>query len=181
MKFVVKLESEDLVDFNVFHLTSNEVSKKTYNKQRIIASLIVLGVGAITTYLTKSNQLLVMLVTASLAVFTFLNYPNTIKKSIKKKVKAEVKKGTFDNTLIDVETVISKSGITQGVGENKMELKWSEVARVFNFSDTSYIYSSSYAIIVPHRCLDEKQLKDFVEIILENVDNDNVLDVTMKK
>lgn len=176
MKIDIEINEQDLIDFNVFHIINNEASKAAFNKQRLITTIIIGFIGSFGAMFTPSpNRILMIILTAGLAYFTYTNFFKSLAGSIAKRTKKEVASGRFNDTLKSIETTFDEVGITQGKASNKLLQKWEGVSKVFFEKNAFYIYAGDMALVYPYRFFSEDEQAELIEIINRHVNNDFII------
>lgn len=169
MEIKYKLDTEDFINFNLYHIEFNEAIKKQLQKQRIVGSVLILLVGLVMAYFAKNSQMIIAVAMILMAGFWYLNFPRTVQGRIRKSTEKGIKNGQLANLLHEITINISEDGVEESNEETTFNTKWENIKQYVTINNYLYLFlENNNAILIPKRALDIDQLEDLDNLIRSN-------------
>ncbi len=159
---------EDIIDFNLFHMTHSPSTKRQLLLMRVLtgalAAIPVFGIGYL-LYHSINASTLVLSILAGFVAFAF--YPQANRQSTIKRINKMLSEGN-NNTLLGHQVIsLSPEGIYTKNPTTESKINWSAIGRVVESDAHVYLYTSSInALVIPKKCFrTEKERQDFLEYV----------------
>ena len=156
MRFNIELDDEDYINFNTFLVFNTKEGQKQVLKGRLIGPAISLLI-MIVLVLAKADKWLIITELCFLTVFaivTFLLYPKTIKKSLRKHILAMKKDGKLP---YEAESTLEfrEDEIFEIRHDGERHIPYSDIISIGEEEDYIYLRKGvQEALVLPKRCLE---------------------------
>lgn len=166
MKYQVKVNEEDYIRFNIFHVNHSREGKRAKKMMQLrfpILSLLLI----FTFYIVGAEKIFLLTETIFMAVFcviwcTFL--PKIVERSVRKQIH-KMKAGGRLPYHTDAEIDFQESMIVEKSEQGEVHIKYQDIENIYLEQDYLYIYFGvTQAFILPRYCLgeDTERLVDYV-------------------
>lgn len=158
MRFNIELDDEDYINFNTFLVFNTQEGRKAIMKGRLLGPAISLLVMVV-LLLAKADKWLMITEFCFLAVFatvTFLMYPKTIGKSMRKHILAMKKDGKLP---YEAESTLEfkDDEIFEIRHDGERHIPYSDIMSIGEEEDYIYLRKGvQEALVLPKRCLEGK-------------------------
>ena len=158
MRFNIELDDEDYINFNTFLVFNTQAGQKAIMKGRLLGPAISLLVMVV-LLLAKADKWLIVTEFCFLAVFavvTFLFYPKTIKKSMRKHILAMKKDGKLP---YEAESTLEfrEDEIFEIRHDGERHIPYSDIMSIGEEEEYIFLRKGvQEALVLPKRCLEGK-------------------------
>lgn len=157
MKYQVKVNEEDYIRFNIFHVNHSRAGKRLKTMMRLrfpILSLLLI----FTFYIVGAENIFILTETIFLTVFCVvwcIFLPKFIEKSVRKQIHKMKVAGKLPYHA-DAEIEFQESMIVEKSEQGETHVKYQDIENIYPEQDYLYIYFGvAQAFIIPRHCLGE--------------------------
>lgn len=157
MKYKVRVNEEDYIRFNIFHMNHSKAGKRSKNIQRVqypILSLVIILIF----FLSGVGYRLIIAEAVFMTVFCVLwciFLPKTMEKNIRKNIKKMKAEGKLPYHA-DSEIEFQESMIVATSEQGEIHINYEGIENIFLEQDYLYIFFGvAQAFIIPLHCLGE--------------------------
>lgn len=169
MNFSYELNKQDLIDFNMFHITYAKLTRRTFFLQRYIISLSFLLLPFFLKEFTSIPLVYWLFIFGLLYVYWVVNFPKRLEKIVTKKITAMLAGGKNQSVVGSHDLSVSEAGIIDKSEQSEARTPFEEVQDIVEDKRHIFIYvSSNSAHIIPYRIFaDEGQKSGFLKLLRE--------------
>ncbi|EHQ90359.1 YcxB family protein [Desulfosporosinus youngiae] len=167
MNFEYKLNEQDLVDFNLFHITYSKLSRRSYFIQRYVLSLSFLVLPFLLRRFTNLPLGYWFVVFILLYVYWVAVYPKRLKKIVSRKI-SKMLAGGKNNSVVGTHSLaISGSEIIDKSEYSEARTQFSDIENIVEDKEHIFVYvNSNSAHIIPLRIFEnENQKQEFLTLL----------------
>jgi len=171
MNFEYELNKQDLIDFNLFHLTYSKLSRRSYFIQRYILSLSFLVLPFLLRQFTNMPLGYLFIVFILLCLYWVVFYPKRIKKIVSRKISKMVDEGKNNSVVGTHKLTLSQNGIVDKSEHSEAKTEFIAIENIVEDKEHIFIYvSSNSAHIIPIRIFEnDAQKKEFLAVLGQKV------------
>lgn len=159
MEITHRLETEDYVQFNLFQIQDSEKLKKRLAIQRLVVSLLFIGIALFAYVFLPRISLLVAGIFLMISLFWYLYFPTFSKNQVVKSTEKTIASGHLSTLFDEVRLKIDKDGIEEITSRGNHLNSWSAIQSIKETEDYFYLFmTQASALIIPKRNLNEEEL-----------------------
>jgi len=152
MEFIYKLDIEDYIEFNKYHIQSSKQFKKSMLIGRLMIA-IIFGMFFLIGLFPVNIITVVIILIASLIWFLF--YPKLMKRGVVSNEKKLVDSPENFNLICEHRIIIDDQGITDITEEASFRISWNGIVKLGEISSHYFIFNSTFsALIIPKDKID---------------------------
>ena len=159
---------QDVIDFNLFHMSHSSSIKRQLLRMQILTVVLVLPLVFSIFYLINHTiNIFTLIITILSGILAFVLYPQFSRESTISRIRKMLGEGSNRAMLGHQVVTFSPEGIFRKNQSTESKINWSAVEKVVQSDKHFFLYISSInALEIPKSCLpSEKEQKDFLEYI----------------
>lgn len=166
MKYQIKLNKEDYVQFNIFSFKQSKAGKFSMNLARMTCPILGLVLVVILILTGARSQLILAeaIFLAVLSVVWWFYMPRRMEKSIRKSLERLEEDGKLPFSA-ESELEFQDSMIVEKTEKGEIHVSYQDLERVYLEKDYFYLfYGAVEAFVIPCRCLgeDRQRVADYL-------------------
>jgi len=171
MNFEYELNKQDLIDFNLFHITYSKLTRRSYFIQRYILSLSFLVLPFLLRQFTNMSLGYWLVVFILLYLYWVVFYPKRLKKIVSRKISKMLAEGKNKSVVGTHNLVISENGIVDRSEHSEAKTQFSAIENIVEDKEHIFIYvNANSAHIIPIRIFEnEDQKKELLTFLRQKV------------
>lgn len=175
MNFEYELNKQDLIDFNLFHITYSKSTRRSYFLQRYILSISFLVLPFFLRQFTNISLGYWLAVFILLYLYWVAAYPKRLKKIVTRKISKMHAEGKNNSVVGAHNLAISENGIVDRSENSEAKTEFSAIENIVEDKEHIFVYvNANSAHIIPTRIFkDEDQKKEFLTFLRQKVGQTN--------
>jgi len=175
MNFEYQLNKEDLIDFNVFHITYSKSARRSLFLQRYILSLSFLVLPFFLRQFTNIPLVYWLAVFILLYVYWVAFYPKRLNKLVSKKISKMLAEGKNNSVVGAHNLTISEDGIVDRSEQTEAKTQYSTIENIVEDKKHIFIYvSANSAHIIPITIFENvDQKNEFLAFLRQRIGRTN--------
>lgn len=171
MNFEYKLDEQDLIDFNLFHITYSKLTRRSYFIQRYILSLSFLVLPFLLRQFTNMPIGYWLAVFILLYLYWVAFYPRRLKKIVSRRISKMLAEGKNSSVVGTHNLAISENGIFDRSETSEAMTQFGSIANIVEDKKHIFIYvNENSAHIIPIRIFEnEDQKKELMTFLRQKV------------
>ncbi len=171
MNFEYKLNQQDLIDFNLFHITYAKSTRRSYFIQRYILSLSFLVLPFIIKQFTNMPLGYWLVGFTLLYLYWVAFYPKRLKKIVSRRISKMLSEGKKSSVVGSHNLTITENGIVDRSEHSEAKTQFSGIENIVEDKDHIFIYvSANSAHIIPIRMfVNEEQKNELLNFLRQRV------------
>ncbi|AET69039.1 hypothetical protein Desor_3557 [Desulfosporosinus orientis DSM 765] len=169
MNFNYELNKQDLIDFNMFHITYSKLTRRTFFLQRYIISLSFLILPFFLKEFTSIPFVYWIFIFGLLYVYWVVYFPKRLEKIVTKKITAMLAGGKNQSVVGAHDLSVSEEGIVDKSAQSEVRTPFNGIEDIVEDKNHIFVYvSSNSAHIIPYRIFaDEGQKSELLGFLKE--------------
>ena len=160
MNFVYELNKQDIIDFNLFHITYSKLSRRSYFLQRYIFSLSFLVLPFLLRQFTNMPLGYWLVVFICLYLFWVTFYPKRLKRIVSRRISKLLAEGKNNSVVGGHNLAITDDGIVDRSEHSEAKTQFSAIESIVEDKEHIFIYvSANSAHIIPSRIFENEDRK----------------------
>lgn len=175
MNYKYELNKQDLIDFNIFHITYSKLARRSLFVQRYILSLSFLVFPFILQNLTTLPLGYLLTIFILLYVYWVASYRKRLNKMVSKKISKMLTEGKNQSVVGTHNLEISEDEIVDRSEQSEAKTPFSDVENILEDKDHIFIYvNANSAHIIPRRIFENNEKKnEFLTLLRDKVSRAN--------
>jgi len=175
VNFKYDLNKQDLIDFNMFHITYSKLTRRSYFIQRYILSLSFLFLPFLLRQFTNMPIGYWLAVFILLYLYWVAFYPRRLKKIVSRRISKMLAEGKNNSVVGTHNLAISENGIVDRSETSEAKTQFGSIADIVEDKEHIFIYvNKDSAHIIPIRIFEnEDQKKEFLAFLNQKVGRAN--------
>lgn len=171
MKFEYELNKQDLIDFNLFHITYSKLTRRSFFLQRYILSLSFLILPFILKNFTNMPLGYWLVIFILLYLYWVAFYPKRLKKIVSRRISKMLAEGKNKSVVGAHNLTISEDGIVDRSEHSEAKTQFGAIENILEDKEHIFIYvSADTAHIIPTRIFEnEAQKNEFLGFLRQRV------------
>ncbi|SDI09238.1 YcxB-like protein [Desulfosporosinus hippei DSM 8344] len=174
MNLKYELNKQDLIDFNIFHITYSKLSKRSFFLQRYILSLSFLILPFILRNFSTIPFEYWLTVCILLYLYWVAFFPKRIRKIVTRKISRMLEQGKNQSVIGRHDLTLSNTGIVDLSENSEAKTQYTEIHDIVEDKEHIYIYvNANSAHIIPNRIFENLDKKNEVLALLKQKGKSN--------
>lgn len=161
MNYRYELNAQDLIDFNIFHITYSKLARRSFFVQRYILSLSFLILPFILRNFTTMPLEYLMVIFFLLYIYWVAFYPKRIKKIVSRKITKVLAEGKNHSVVGTHNLTITEEEIVDISEHSEARTPFQSVENIVEDKGHIFIYvNANSAHIIPIRMFESNEQKN---------------------
>lgn len=171
MNFKYELNKQDLIEFNIFHITYSKLARRSFFLQRYIFSLSFLILPFIIRNFTNMPLGYWLVVFILLYIYWVAFYPKRIRKIVSRKITKMLAEGKNHSVVGTHNLAISETEIVDNSEHSEARTPFNAVENIVEDKEHIFIYvNADSAHIIPTRIFENHdKKKEFLALLNKKV------------
>ncbi len=159
---------DDVIDFNLFHMTHSSSIRQELISVQIFSGLLTASlIFSILYFVYHKLDTFTSIICTLAGVLVYVLYPQISRKSTVRRIKKMLAEGDNKALLGHIVISFSPEGLFIKNQASESKINWSAIDKVAQSEKHFFFYTSSVnALVIPKDCLhSEKEKQDFLEYI----------------
>jgi YcxB-like protein len=159
---------DDLIEFNMFHISHSPLIKRQLLIAQVIMAVLITIMILSLSYIVETRLTPIAYILGTLSgILVFIAYPDIYRASTIRRVRTLLNEGSNKSMLGRQIVYLSPEGIFCRTGAGESKINWSAIVKVIESDKYFFLYTGSInALLIPKGSLHtEKEQQDFLAYV----------------
>ena len=162
---------DDIIDFNLFHMTHSPSLKRQTQAYRVLASMLIFFVPvSVALFSGNSVSSFNLIFGFLMGLLFFVVYPYLTRRSVKRRIQKMLSEGENKTMLGHCRMTLLPEGISTKTEHSEGRIDWSAIIKIAESEKHVYLYTGSInAFVVPRTAFENDEAKqEFLDYVSTN-------------